>query len=70
MKISSVVSTRPYPRTLKSKLVTRILIRSEPMSSKVIHSLIHHLSGQRPLQAVRLLQREREERETDDKFNS
>jgi hypothetical protein len=26
--------------------------------------------GQRPLQAVRLLQREREERETDEKFNS
>lgn len=42
-----------------------------PMSSKVseILRLIVAL-GQRPLQAVRLLQREREERETDEKFNS
>jgi hypothetical protein len=39
------------------------------MSFKVYYFKFNSL-GQRPLQAVRLLQREREERETDEKFNS
>ena len=48
----------------------RTSTRSEHMSYKVKPTPNNPLLGQRPLQAVRLLQREREERETDEKFNS